>query len=250
MANPVFGDRVQETFTTTGTGTISLNGAVTGYQAFSSVLTDGQTCYYGMTDGTSWEVGLGTYAASGDTLARTTVFASSNGGSAINWAAGTKSVWLDLPSARLGIGQILGTNTNDSASAGNIGEYISATLASGSAISLTNNIAANITSVSLSAGDWDVWGYAHFNGGATTTVSLLGASIGNVSASYSTTPGIGAQTCYPASYVGFVNGAIVIPAPLQRISIASATTIYLVGEASFATSTCSVFGFIGARRVR
>ena len=92
-----YADRVQEVFTTTGTGTISLAGAVTGYQAFSSVMANAGTCYYSMTDGTNWEVGLGTYSTSGDTLARTTVLSSSNGGSAVNWAAGTKSVWLDYP---------------------------------------------------------------------------------------------------------------------------------------------------------
>lgn len=94
-----YGDRVQETFTTTGTGTISLGGAVTGYQAFSAVMANAGTCYYGATDGTNWEVGLGTFASAGDTLARTTVLASSNGGSAVNWAAGTKSIWLDFPAA-------------------------------------------------------------------------------------------------------------------------------------------------------
>lgn len=93
----IFADRVQETFTTTGTGTISLGGAVIGYQAFSAALTNTQTAYYAATDGTNWEVGLGTYATSGNTLARTTVLASSNSGSAVSWAAGTKNIWLDLP---------------------------------------------------------------------------------------------------------------------------------------------------------
>lgn len=97
----VYADRVQEVFTTTGTGTISLGGAVTGYQSFGSAMTNGQTCYYAATDGTNWEVGLGTYASSGNTLARTSVLSSSNGGSAVNWSAGTKSIWMDLPAAAL-----------------------------------------------------------------------------------------------------------------------------------------------------
>ena len=96
-----YGDRVQETFTTTGTGTISLGGAVTGYQAFSAVVANAGTCYYAATDGTNWEVGLGTYATSGNTLARTTILASSNSGSAVSWSSGTKNIWLDLPAARL-----------------------------------------------------------------------------------------------------------------------------------------------------
>ena len=99
MGNPVYGDRVQETFTTTGTGAISLGGAVVGYQPFSAVAGNAQTCYYGATDGTNWEIGLGTYTSSGDTLARTTILASSNANAAVNWLAGTKSIWLDLPAA-------------------------------------------------------------------------------------------------------------------------------------------------------
>ncbi len=98
MTAPVYGDRVQETFTTTGTGTISLGGAVLGYQAFSAVLSNADTCYYAATDGTNWEVGLGTYASSGTTLARTSIIASSNSGNAVNWSAGTKNIWIDFPS--------------------------------------------------------------------------------------------------------------------------------------------------------
>lgn len=94
-----FADRVQETFSTTGTGTISLAGSVTGYQAFGTVCSNGDTAYYAATDGTNWEVGLGTYTTSGNTLARTIVLASSNSGSAVSWAAGTKNIWLNAPAS-------------------------------------------------------------------------------------------------------------------------------------------------------
>ena len=96
-----YADRVQETFTTTGTGTLSLAGAVVGYQAFSAICSSGDTCYYAATDGTNWEVGLGTYTTSGDTLARTTILSSSNSGNAVNWAAGTKNIWLTLPAGQV-----------------------------------------------------------------------------------------------------------------------------------------------------
>jgi hypothetical protein len=108
MVNPVFGDRVQESFTTTGTGTISLGGAVVGYQAFSAIVANLGTCYYTATDGTNWEVGIGTYTTSGNTLTRTTILASSNSGSAVNWAAGTKNIWLDLPAAAINAGPLAG----------------------------------------------------------------------------------------------------------------------------------------------
>jgi hypothetical protein len=100
MSGPglAYADRVQETSTTTGTGTLTLAGAVTGYQAFSTPFVTGQTVYYGITDGTNWEVGVGTYTTSGTTLSRDTILASSNSGSAVNFGVGTKLVWCDFPS--------------------------------------------------------------------------------------------------------------------------------------------------------
>lgn len=102
----IYGDRVQETFTTTGTGAVSLAGAVVGYQAFSAIVPNAGTCYYTATDGTNWEVGLGTYATSGNTLTRTTILASSNAGAAVSWAAGTKAIWLDFPAAAITTGNV------------------------------------------------------------------------------------------------------------------------------------------------
>ena len=98
-----YGDRVQETFSTTGTGAITLAGAITGYQAFSAILSTGATCYYAATDGVNWEVGIGTYTSSGNTLARTTILSSSNGNAAVNWPAGVKNIWLDLPASLLAL---------------------------------------------------------------------------------------------------------------------------------------------------
>jgi hypothetical protein len=92
-------DRVKETTTTTGTGTYTLAGAATGFQSFA-VVGDGNATYYTVTDGTDWEVGVGTYTASGTTLSRNTILASSNSGSAVNWGAGSKDVFLTYPAER------------------------------------------------------------------------------------------------------------------------------------------------------
>jgi hypothetical protein len=94
----VLKDRVKETSTTTGTGTFTLAGASIGFQSFSAV-GDGNTTYYAIAlqGGSEWEVGIGTYTSSGTTLARTTVLASSNSGSAVNFSAGTKDVFVTMP---------------------------------------------------------------------------------------------------------------------------------------------------------
>jgi hypothetical protein len=91
-------DRVQETTTTTGTGTVTLAGAVSGFQNFS-VIGDGNTCYYAITSGTEFEVGIGTYTASGTTLSRDTVLESSNSGSAIT-LSGTSNVFVTYPAEK------------------------------------------------------------------------------------------------------------------------------------------------------
>lgn len=97
----VVADRVKETTTTTGTGTVTLAGASTGYQSFAAI-GNGNTTYYTIAgQGTSeWEVGIGTYTSSGTTLARTTVLASSNSGSLVNFSAGTKDVFVTYPAGR------------------------------------------------------------------------------------------------------------------------------------------------------
>jgi hypothetical protein len=93
-------DRISETTTTTGTGTLTLDGALLGFQPFSSI-GDTNTTYYCITDTTAWEVGLGTYSSSGNTLARTTVLSNSNGNtSPITLAAGTKTVFSVYPAER------------------------------------------------------------------------------------------------------------------------------------------------------
>lgn len=87
-------DRVQETSTTTGTGTFTLAGAASGFQTFSSAIGNGNTTYYAIVGGTEWEVGLGTVGAG--TLARTTLIASSTG-SAVSFSAGDKNVFVTYP---------------------------------------------------------------------------------------------------------------------------------------------------------
>lgn len=96
-------DRVKETTTTTGTGTITLAGAVTGFQSFSAI-GNGNTTFYTIVGNNEWEVGIGTYTSSGTTLSRDTVLSSSSSGSKVNFSAGTKDVFVTYPASRTATG--------------------------------------------------------------------------------------------------------------------------------------------------
>ena len=95
----VVADRVQETTQTIGTGTLTLAGAVTGFQTFASGIGNLNVTYYTITDNTNWEVGQGTYTASGNTLSRDVVFASSNSNNLIPVTQGSY-VWCDYPASK------------------------------------------------------------------------------------------------------------------------------------------------------
>jgi hypothetical protein len=94
-------DRVKEASTTAGTGTLTLNGASSGFDAFS-VIGNGNTTYYCITDsGTGdWEVGVGTYSTTGPTLARTAVLSSSNSGNLVDFTGNSKDVFCTQPAGR------------------------------------------------------------------------------------------------------------------------------------------------------
>lgn len=141
-------DRVKETSTTTGTGALSLGGAVSGFRAFSSVYSNADTFYYSITDlsGPNWEVGLGTYTSSGNKLTRTTVLSSSNAGSLVNFTSGSLLAWVDLPAAALSNlpnGTTATTqSTNDNSTKLATDAFV---LANGAAVSQQSSASGNIT---------------------------------------------------------------------------------------------------------
>jgi hypothetical protein len=95
-------DRVKETTTTTGAGTLTLAGAATGFISFSAVGNGNQTYYtIASNGGSEWEVGIGTYTSAGTTLSRDVILASSNAGSVVTLSAGTKDVFVTFPASRL-----------------------------------------------------------------------------------------------------------------------------------------------------
>ena len=146
---------------------------------------------------------------------------------------------------------IVGTTTNNDASVGYVAEYVSSTLAIGSATALTTNTAKNITSISLTAGDWDVSGWIGLDGAATTNITRI---MGNANATTATIDnyiiGYNDISYTTAGSTLFSAGIGSLPLPSKRFSLSATTTIYLVGKVTFTISTASGFGYITARRVR
>jgi hypothetical protein len=135
-------DRVQESSTTTGTGTLTLGGALTGFQTFSSSIGNGNTTYYTIQGNGEWEVGIGTVSAGA--LSRDTVLESSNGGSLVNFSVGTKNVFCTYPAEKSVDIETAQTLTNKTISGA------SNTLSNIGNSSLTNSaITINGTSTSL-----------------------------------------------------------------------------------------------------
>ena len=95
----VLKDRVQQTTTTTGTGTLTLSGSVDGFQSFS-VIGNGNTTFYSIVFGASFEIGIGTYTSSGTLLSRDTILSSSNSNNAVDFGAGTKNVFVTYPASK------------------------------------------------------------------------------------------------------------------------------------------------------
>lgn len=143
---------------------------------------------------------------------------------------------------------IVGTPTNDNASAGQYGEYISSSVAGGSAIALTTNTPANITSITLTAGDWDVTGCVVFNFGVTTSYTNL---IGECSQTSATLVSNERRFDFETPAVVPTAGADMSwTVPTQRILTSSTTTVFLVTQATFTVSTLKAYGIIRARRMR
>lgn len=146
-------------------------------------------------------------------------------------------------------GGILGSTAGDSASAGVVGEFISSSIVIGSAVALTTSVIANVTSISLTAGDWDITGSVWFNPGTTTSVTRYGGGTSTTSSTLTNTP----LTDFITSSAAFIPGAsanIGNPLPTFRVTISGTTSYFLNAVAVFTVSTLGGYGYIRARRVR
>lgn len=143
------------------------------------------------------------------------------------------------PTSTIGIA---GTTTNDSAPFGSVGEYVSNTTLT---TSITTGTVTNATSISLTAGDWDVSGVARFNPAGTTILSSQATGVSPTSA---TSAGFGTVNSLNFATAAGIGCQLV--APVARITLSATTTIFLIVVANFTVSTCTADGFIRARRVR
>jgi hypothetical protein len=139
---------------------------------------------------------------------------------------------------------IVGTTTNDNAATGNVGEIISSSITSGSATSLSNGVAKNVTSISISAGDWDVYGNVFF------TASIGGTSYTAwISSTTATQPDLSLVSSVQGVSAGALSSAGIV-VPFVRVSVASSTTYFLSALSDFTTGTVTACGNIFARRAR
>lgn len=138
---------------------------------------------------------------------------------------------------------VTGTTTNDNAAAGYLGQFITSQVVSGSAVSLSNNSVANVTSISLTAGDWDVWGNVCWNITNSPAVTKIVGATNSQSTTLpdtSFTTEVSGTAALPSSYY---------PIPYRRYSLSGTTTVYLLAQYNGA-GTVAAFGNISARRAR
>lgn len=149
----------------------------------------------------------------------------------------------DLPS--ISGAELVGTTTNDNAAAGNVGEFITNSAAD-SSVSMTSTIPITITSVNLTAGDWDIWGTVRFVPAGSTTVSEVLQGMNTTTNVFPT-----GFLDYTALQIPSAAGkALVMPTPTIRASLAGPTTYYLIAQSTFAVSTLAAGGVLNARRRR
>lgn len=151
-------------------------------------------------------------------------------------------------STSIGAGQYLGIAAATAATAGNIGEIVTASVAIGSAVSLTNNTAATVTSVSLTAGEWDVSGVVIYSHNGTTTFTEADCNISSTTNTIDSALGTYSSLVWNSTTT-FSGANPAVLCPVVRKSISGTTPIFLIAFSTFGVSTNSAYGFIRATRV-
>lgn len=173
------------------------------------------------------------------------------GGSSAMYSDANGNVSTSWNGSFISAANIKGTATNDSACTGCLGETLSASVASGSAVALTTSTAATVTSITLTPGDWDVRGSCGFatGGSGTTSVTRVLCSLSGNTNTLDTTIGRFTDFVFPAFVPSAGAGSTIWVGP-ERFSVSVNTTVFLVAFSTFTVSTNSAYGKISARRVR
>lgn len=253
MANINFTDLTRFTAASAGTGSFVVSAAVTGYQTPLTAGASNKNYHYRAesSDLSQWEYGTGTYTSSSVTLTRSPILNSAGGSSTINFTTAPQVAFVFLSEDFNATGQIPGTNTNDSATSGNIGEIVTSTLTSSLAVTLTSGATSNVTSVPLSAGDWDVSGMVNtaIGGGG---CQILGILIG-VSTTSALQPDPNTGAYFLSQITVAAGGNMAANVGPRQISLSSSASIYLTTLVNFSTAgtnSCGAYGNIRARRMR
>lgn len=191
-----------------------------------------------VSDGTDWVASTETYAVPG-----TSGKVMQSDGT--NWTSVTPTgtgIPVSTTSPTIITPNIVGTATNNNAAAGSVGEVISSAV---SAVAITTNTLTNVTSISLTAGDWDVFGGTLTNPAGTSTQGILKVGINTTSATLPTD--VYSITDYTSASAGVPQG---MGAPTIRLNLSGTTTVYLVSQITYAISTLTINGTITARRAR
>jgi hypothetical protein len=144
----------------------------------------------------------------------------------------------------------IGTTTNNNAAAGSVGEFISSVVNFGSGIVLTTSTPADITSISLTAGDWTLWGNVGFSGNSATNVTFLAGWMSTTSATLPDPTFYSSLSYGSAGVLPFVSASVNFCVPTSRVRLTSTTTLYLSVDAIFTINACLSHGGIYARRAR
>jgi len=147
-------------------------------------------------------------------------------------------------------GGIVGTATNNNASAGYIGEFVSSVVLGGAAVSLTTSTGTDITTIALTAGDWDVYGTMWTAPAAGTITTTVAAAVSLTSATFPATSAVGEAIQQIRGLSTDATQVCILNTGTTRISLAAPATIYLVGYVTFTTSTLRAYGSLCARRAR
>lgn len=143
---------------------------------------------------------------------------------------------------------LIGVTSGATPAAGVVGEFVQGLLTFGTPVSLTTDTPANITTISLTAGEWDVWGTVGFLGGATTLVQYQFGWTSQTSATAPTRDFLVSNSYAGAGAAVFANANIIFNVQTQRVSLSATTTLYLSVQVGFSIDTCSAYGNIRARR--